>query len=105
VREVPRGLLVPPHEAPAPVLPALAEPEAEPDYLPPELASHAAEAQSPASLDPLLDRSTKHKARLAPLAVFILVAFAVAIYFATTSSSRSLRSNEQPRAVAAARPA
>ena len=59
-----------------PVAPALAIPESEPDYVPP-----AALGQGASALFPLLDVHTKGKARGAPIGIFVLVAFAVIIYF------------------------
>ena len=58
------------------VAPALAVPEAEPDYVPP-----AALGQGASALFPLLDVHTKGKAKGAPIGIFVLVAFAVIIYF------------------------
>lgn len=62
-----------------PVPPALATPERVPDYVPP-LAAAEGEAHP---LTPLLDVHAKAKARTAPLAVFVLVVFAVLIFLAT----------------------
>jgi S-DNA-T family DNA segregation ATPase FtsK/SpoIIIE len=59
-----------------PVAPALAVPEAEPDYVP-----SAALGQGASALFPLLDVHTKGKAKGAPIGIFVLVAFAVIIYF------------------------
>ena len=58
------------------VAPALAVPEAEPDYVP-----SAALGQGASALFPLLDVHTKGKAKGAPIGIFVLVAFAVIIYF------------------------
>lgn len=59
------------------VAPALAIPEAEPDYVP----SSALGRAGAEALFPLLDVHTKGKARGAPLGIFVLAAFAVIIYF------------------------
>ena len=59
-----------------PVAPALAVPEAEPDYVAP-----SALGQGASALFPLLDVHTKGKAKGAPIGIFVLVAFAVIIYF------------------------
>ena len=68
------------------VVPGLARPEAEPDYVPPEAlgASPAAGA-----LLPLLDVHTKGKARAAPIGIFVLVALAVILYLGWDSRSDS----------------
>ena len=58
------------------VAPGLAVPESEPDYVP-----SAALGQGASALFPLLDVHTKGKARGAPIGIFVLVAFAVIIYF------------------------
>ena len=60
------------------VAPALAIPEAEPDYVP---QSAIGVGPGAAGLFPLLDVHTKGKARGAPIGIFVLVAFAVIIYF------------------------
>jgi pSer/pThr/pTyr-binding forkhead associated (FHA) protein len=57
----------------------LAIPQPKPDYL----LDEPAPAPRADQLYPLLDRATKRKARLAPLAIVILVALVVMIYFAT----------------------
>ncbi len=59
-----------------PVAPGLAVPETEPDYVAPSALGHGASA-----LFPLLDVHTKGKAKGAPIGIFVLVAFAVIIYF------------------------
>jgi hypothetical protein len=63
-----------------PVAPALAKPEAEPDYVP---ASALERSSGPAAsaLFPLLDVHTKGKAKGAPIGLFVLVAVAVMLYF------------------------
>jgi len=63
-----------------PVPPGLATPPRTPDYVPPDAVA-AASRQS--DLDALLDVRTKGKARLAPLAIFVLVVFVVLIFLAT----------------------
>ena len=68
VRAVPNAFATPPP-------PALATPERAPDYVPRE-----ALGQGP--LDPLLDARTKSKARLAPIAIFVLAVIVVLIYLA-----------------------
>ena len=60
--------------------PPLARPPSPPDYIPPAL---DAERSGASELDSLLDIRTKAKARLAPLALFLVVAFAVLIFLAT----------------------
>jgi pSer/pThr/pTyr-binding forkhead associated (FHA) protein len=60
-----------------PIPPALASPPRPPDYIP----AVAKETAIP-DLDPLLDSVTKAKAKVAPLAVFLLAALAVIIYLA-----------------------
>lgn len=60
------------------VAPALATPESEPDYVP---ASALGAGPGAADLFQLLDVHTKGKARGAPIGIFVLVAFAVIIYF------------------------
>ena len=62
--------------------PALAIPARQPDYVPPSVAGKPA-APDTSDLDPLLDIYTKSKARTAPLAVFVIVIFAVLIFLAT----------------------
>jgi pSer/pThr/pTyr-binding forkhead associated (FHA) protein len=64
-----------------PVPPALAAPQREPTYVAP--VSTAARSSGEARLDRYLDRRTKAQARLAPLAIVVLVLFAVLIYLAT----------------------
>jgi hypothetical protein len=61
--------------------PPLASAAREPVYLPPGVAE-----QDPAldELEALLDVHTKSKARTAPLAIFVLVVFAVLIFLATS---------------------
>jgi pSer/pThr/pTyr-binding forkhead associated (FHA) protein len=64
--------------------PPLARAAQRPDFVPPQLQEGggqrvAASARSP-ELEALLDRYTKRKARLAPLAVFALVAIAVTLF-------------------------
>jgi hypothetical protein len=56
----------------------LAVPESEPDYVPP---SALGQGPGASALFPLLDVHTKGKAKGAPLGIFVLVAFAVIIYF------------------------
>ena len=60
------------------VVPGLAVPEAEPDYVPASALGHGPGA---ADLFPLLDVHTKGKARGAPIGLFVLVAVAVMLYF------------------------
>lgn len=59
------------------VPPALAVPAARPDFVKPVSAAAAGVPE----LDRLVDARTKMKARQAPLAIFILVALALVIYF------------------------
>jgi pSer/pThr/pTyr-binding forkhead associated (FHA) protein len=61
-----------------PIPPALATPAKPPDYIP---ASVGKEVPIP-ELDPLLDRATKAKTRVAPLAIFLLVVLAVIVFLA-----------------------
>lgn len=61
--------------------PALAVPERDPGYLP---AGPGPPDLSFDELEPLLDFHTKGKARTAPLALFVLVIFAVLIFLART---------------------
>jgi len=65
------------------VPPPLAVPLRLPDYVAPVLDRPAAAPPPGAGhpLEPLLDRNTKARARLAPLAIFIVVVFAVLIIF------------------------
>src|SRR5579884_705414 len=65
-----------------PVPPALAAPERPPAYVQPAHAEAAAPA-GPPDLNRLLDVRVRAQARLAPLAVFLLAAFVLIIYFAT----------------------
>lgn len=60
------------------VAPALAVPEAEPDYVP---AAAIGGGHGASELFPLLDVHTKGKARGAPIGIFVLVAVAVMLYF------------------------
>ena len=60
-----------------PVPPALAAPQREPSYVAPVA------PQGEQRLDRYLDRRVKAQARLAPLAIFVLVLFAVLVYLAT----------------------
>lgn len=60
------------------VAPGLAIPESEPDYVP---ASALGQGPGASALFPLLDVHTKGKAKGAPIGIFVLVAFAVIIYF------------------------
>jgi len=61
-----------------PVPPALAAAERRPDFIAAELLK-----EEPTALDSLLDVRTKGKARMAPLALFVLVVIVVLIYLAT----------------------
>ena len=63
-----------------PAPPPLATPDSEPDYLPPAVAEQDPDTRR---LDALLDATTKTKARVAPLAIFVVVVFAVLIFLAT----------------------
>ncbi|HEX4930763.1 MAG TPA: FHA domain-containing protein [Gaiellaceae bacterium] len=56
----------------------LSIPESEPDYVPP---SALGQGPGASALFPLLDVHTKGKAKGAPVGIFVLVAFAVIIYF------------------------
>ena len=67
-----------PAARPAP--PPLAAAPKEPDFVPPEVAEQEPDTSE---LDALLDATTKTKARVAPLAIFVLVVFAVLIFLAT----------------------
>jgi hypothetical protein len=60
------------------VPPPLARPASTPDYVPKDVVSASAAPE----LQSLLDRRTKRRAALAPLVLFILVAFAVMLYLA-----------------------
>lgn len=67
------------------VPPALAAPERQPTYVtPPDAGGAQGGAPPPAApdLDRLLDARTRFQARTAPLAIFVLAALIVAIYFA-----------------------
>jgi pSer/pThr/pTyr-binding forkhead associated (FHA) protein len=88
VRAVPEGLAIPPRQ---------------PDYLPPDLQTAALQPGAPPAgaspggytpvgrppevpvpeLDPLLDVRTKRLALIAPLAVFVVVVFALILFLAT----------------------
>ena len=67
-----------------PIPPALAAPQREPAYVAPAGGAPAAPAPAPGTPDlaRLLDVRVKTQARLAPLALLVLVAFALIIYFA-----------------------
>jgi pSer/pThr/pTyr-binding forkhead associated (FHA) protein len=60
--------------------PALATPLRQPDFVD---ESALPEPRTGHVLDPLLDKRAKRKARLAPLAIFVLVVFVVIIFLAT----------------------
>ena len=62
------------------VAPGLAVEASEPDYVP-AAALERGGAGSAAGLFPLLDVHTKGKAKGAPIGIFVLVAFAVIVYF------------------------
>jgi hypothetical protein len=62
------------------VAPGLAVEESEPDYVPASALERGG-AASAAGLFPLLDVHTKGKAKGAPIGIFVLVAFAVIVYF------------------------
>ena len=62
-----------------PLPPPLAVPRKTPDYLPKELVGSGRDVPE---VDPLLDRFTKSKARLAPLALFILIVVVILIFLA-----------------------
>jgi pSer/pThr/pTyr-binding forkhead associated (FHA) protein len=64
-----------------PVPPALAAPQRDPTYVGP--IPSAERSSGEARLDRYMDRRTKAQARLAPLAIVVLVLFAVLIYLAT----------------------
>jgi len=64
-----------------PIPPALATPARPPDFIPPEIATPG--KRGVAELEEYLDIHTKGKAKTAPLAVFVLVVFAVLIFLAT----------------------
>jgi pSer/pThr/pTyr-binding forkhead associated (FHA) protein len=81
IRERPSAVL--------PVPPALATPQRNPDYLPPQIETPGtgpppakSEVAVP-ELDPLLDVHTKRLALIAPLAIFVLVAIVLMIFLAT----------------------
>jgi hypothetical protein len=61
--------------------PPLAAPGREPGYLPPGVTEQDPDMRQ---LEELLDATTKTKARVAPLAIFVLVVFAVLIFLATS---------------------
>jgi predicted component of type VI protein secretion system len=67
------------------VPPALARPLREPDYV---AGAPVTPAPAPSRLDPLLDVRAKAKARMAPLAVFVLVTLIVLIYLAALAPQR-----------------
>ena len=84
VRRVPEGLTSGGRAAPLAVPgPGLAAQEREPDYLSPGSVS---DGRGPAAAEPsihrLLDVHTKHQAKVAPLAIFVLVALVVIIALA-----------------------
>lgn len=60
--------------------PALATPPRRPDYIPREVEQGQAEGHV---LDPLLDIHTKGRAKIAPLAIFVVVVIVVPIFLAT----------------------
>jgi predicted component of type VI protein secretion system len=60
--------------------PPLAAPDRRPEYLPPAVMEQDPDMRH---LDALLDATTKTKARVAPLAIFVVVVFAVLIFLAT----------------------
>jgi len=62
-----------------PVPPPLAKAAATPDYLPTDIARDAGSPE----LQSLLDRRTKRRAALAPLALFVLAALAVLVFLAS----------------------
>jgi pSer/pThr/pTyr-binding forkhead associated (FHA) protein len=64
-----------------PVPPALAAPQRDPSYVGPIAAPERSSGE--ARLERYMDRRTKAQARLAPLAIVVLVLFAVLIYLAT----------------------
>ena len=66
-----------------PVPPPLAIPPRPPDYIPRPVLEGDAPAEGERELDSLLDVRTKARARLAPLALALLVVFAVLIFLAT----------------------
>lgn len=68
-----------------PIPPALATPPKTPTYVPPEAVAEAGSGGGASGhvLDPLLDIHTKRRARLAPVAIFVLVVIAVLIFLAT----------------------
>ena len=63
-----------------PIPPALATPPRQPDFVDEKV---LAGPKAGHQLDPLLDKRTKGKARMAPLAIFLLVVFVVLIFLAT----------------------
>jgi hypothetical protein len=67
-------------EPPRPAPPPLAAPQREPDLVPPEVMEQEVDT---GTLDSLLDATTKAKARVAPLAIFVLVVFAVLLFLTT----------------------
>ena len=62
------------------VPPPLAAPAVEPGYMPPAVTEQDPDLRE---VEELLDATTKTKARVAPLAIFVLVVFAVLIFLAT----------------------
>ena len=69
------------------VVPGLAKPEAEPDYVSSDALSGG--SSSAGALLPLLDVHTKGKARAAPIGIFVLVALAVILYLGWNSRDDS----------------
>jgi FHA domain-containing protein len=78
VRARPTAVRARPAAFELPPPPALAKPEQAPTYVPQQAISPVG-----TTLDPLVDARTKRKARLAPVAIFMLVLFLVLIYLAT----------------------
>jgi pSer/pThr/pTyr-binding forkhead associated (FHA) protein len=68
-----------------PVPPALAAPQGTPDYVNREAIAAALgrEARGASQLQKYLDVGVRRRAQLAPLAIFVLVALALIVYFAT----------------------
>jgi predicted component of type VI protein secretion system len=71
---------VAPADRPEAAPPPLAKPVEEADYVPPEAIPEAVHIQSEPVYS-LLDVHTKSKAQTAPIAILVLVAFAVILYF------------------------
>lgn len=69
-----------------PVPPALAVPESRPSFVDPVVEGAATPGRDVPELERLRDATVRAKARLAPLAIFVVVALVVVIYFGATTA-------------------